>query len=380
MSDYYNSYDFTNNKRSVQEVFEQIIKDKPILSSLIRFGSEANNTKEEWVEDVLTPVAQAITNAPGTGNTITLADTSGIRAGSILRFTSSANADYTELVKVATVVSDTELTVTRTYDSTTSKSLATGDIAILVSSPSNEGTSATVSAGREPGVEYNYTQIFEDAAKVSRTQQKIGNYGIADMLAYQVANKLALLSMQINNATIWGRRIQRTSSAPGTLGGILQFLNQSGGNIKAANAAISATILNDALQLIYDDGGFSNNFCLLMNQYQARKISAFNTSGTNPLVMINQDSKTTGNYISTFVGDLPVQSGFMAKIVVDPTFPQSQIAILDLNKIEYASFSPMTETKASLDSDDFVASRLLTELTLRIKNAKQSHAIITGLS
>ena len=119
-------------------------------------------TKEEWLEDSLTPTSTTIasfdTNGDGTG--INVASTAGIRAGAILRFTSSADITKTEQVQVASVDSATALTVVRDYGGTTGVTLVVGDKVFLVSSPLNEKTEAGTSNGQEPDMVYNHTQIF----------------------------------------------------------------------------------------------------------------------------------------------------------------------------------------------------------------------------
>ena len=121
-------------------------------------------------------------------------------------------------------------------------------------------------------------------------------------------------------------------------------------------------------------------YAILCTAKQARKISAFNSAGTNPIVSVPQGSQTTGGYISTFVGDLPSMNGFTARVVVDPMFPKDKVALVDLNYIELAYLRPFTTTIAHLPSDDFEAQRILGELSLRIKNGTKAHALATGLT
>ena len=95
-----------------------------------------------------------------------------------------------------------------------------------------------------------------------------------------------------------------------------------------------------------------------------------------------QQEMSVGQYISKFIGDLPIQTGFVANVVVDPNFPKDQIAVVDMNRVE---LTPLA-TRALQDEDatpkgyDGFQRRILGEYTVRVKNGKEAHAIATGLN
>jgi len=381
------SYEYQNTVRSVQEQFDQLRKSYPVFVSMIPLVGVANATKEEWLNDSLAPVSSDVIAISAIASTlIRLTSTAGIQVGSILRFTSALGATKSVQVKVAAVVDSTDLTVVRPYGGTTDVALAVGDIMVLSSTPRNEKSKPTSENGQEPDVDYNYTEIFDAVAEISRTAQAVRKHGLEDALDYQVANKMVEIMYRMNSSAIYGRRVQRTVSENGTMGGILQYLTQAGGNIETTGGALSSTILNNMLQLIFSDGGFSNNYAILCADNQARKISAFNTAGTNPIVqkpyVQNGNQGSFGGYISTFIGDLPVQSGFTANVVVDPNFPRDQVAIIDMNRLELAPIqgSSLFDMDATEPGFDGFRRRILGEYTMRVKNAKEAHAIATGLS
>ena len=95
--------------------------------------------------------------------------------------------------------------------------------------------------------------------------------------------------------------------------------------------------------------------------------------------MTSPDDTSFGGYISRFVGDLPVQSSFVAEVIVDPEFPKDQIKIVDLNSIEWAWLREMTDKDATPQGADFVARRVIGEATLRIRNGKKSIGTALGL-
>lgn len=376
------SYSYQNTIRDVVEIFDQLRAKAPTFLSLVSQGPDARATKHEFLEDALSPVSTAIASfdTDGDGTGINVTSTAGIRAGSILRFTSVLDASKTEQVQVTTVDSATDLTVVRDYGSTTGVTLAVGDIVYLVSSPKGESTTAGTATSIEPTVGYNYTQIFDRDAKTSLTAKAVNIYGLDDALDYQVEAKIQEIMWEMNAALIYGRRVARSSSAEGTAGGVLQFVES--GNIDTTGGAISPTIINNILESMFNDGARSNALVILCAENQARKISAFNTSGSNPVVMKDQSNRDFGGYIQSFTGDLPVQDGLMAKIVVEPNFLKDQIAVLDMNNIEinWLNSRQLNDKDATPQGADYVARRILGEATFTIKNGTKSHGLATGLT
>ncbi len=376
------SYEFQNAVRDVSELFDQLRVSYPTFLSLIPTGADSTARKSEWLEDSLSPVSSTIASfdTDGDGTGINLVSTTGLKVGSVLRVTTTADVTRTEQVQVVTVDSATDLTVTRDYGGTTGETFVVGDKVILTSTPLNEKTDAGDEAGQEPDTAYNWTQIIDAIASVSRTAEAIDIYGLANVIDYEVKNKLIQLQRELNNMAIYGRRVDRTSSVPGTMGGILQYLE--GGNIETTGGAISETIINNMLEAIFNDGSFSNNYVILCAENQARKISALNTAGSNPVVQKVQTDRSLGGYISSFIGDLPVQNGFQANIVVDPNFLKDQIALIDMNRIEmsWLKKSRLTDKDATLPGGDYFKRRIIGEVTMRFKNGTKSHALATGLT
>jgi len=376
------SYEYQNTVRSVIEAFEQLRVSYPTLLSLVSTGPESTAYKDEWMSDSLSPVSSTIASfdTDGDGTGVNLVSTAGLRAGSLLRFTTAADVSQSEICQVVSVDSATDLTVLRDYGASTGVTLVVGWKVFLVSSPKGEKTDAGDEAGQEPNMEYNYHQIYDRVASISKTAEAIKKYGIANALDYQVKIKLTEIMRELNNNLLYGRKVLRAAGVQGSSAGILQFLES--GNIDSTGGAISGTIINNILEAIFNDGAYSNNIIMLCAENQARKISAFNTAGTNPVVQKSPDDRVYGGYIKTFVGDLPVQNGFMAKIVVDPNMLKDQIAILDMNNIELAWLTgrSIQDSDAALPGGDYYKRRVLGECTFRVKNGTKAHGLATGLT
>ena len=131
------------------------------------------------------------------------------------------------------------------------------------------------------------------------------------------------------------------------------FLQQAVGNVvDAAGAPISSTILNNAFEVGADNGA-DNMVTLACNPVQARKLSAFNTAGNNPVM--TRDETVTGSYVVTFVSD----QGHVANIVADRNFDKDKIAIIDPSRINVVPLRPFTDENAAGNGDDFYARRIL---------------------
>lgn len=387
MADNQLSYDFDVKIRDVQNAYNILVSQYPTLLSRIPIGEPALSTKIEWLEEQMTPTEYTIasfdTNGDGTG--VNLVSTAGISAGDILVFF-GANGEYkTERAKVTSVDSGTDLTIERDYGSTTGVTLVVGWKARVLK-PVDEATSATVSAGYEPSVAYNFTQIFQRAVKVSRTATQSAMYGInptanaSRLMLYQMNAKMTELMWEMNDALIYGVRKERSSSEKGTTSGLFAYLQ--GGNVNTTGGAISSDHINDVFELIYNDGGRGNNLALLMNVNQARKISGFNSGGTNPLVVVQQGSGVTGGSINRFIADFTTpESGYNATVIVEPNMPKDTIAVVNLDQIAVRYLQTMVDKDATTsEADDFFARRLLAELAFEIRNGQKAHGLITGLT
>lgn len=378
---YENSYEFANIIRDLNPQYQQLIASQPLLISAVRVGAPARGTKHEWLEESLTPTSSAISafDTDGDGTGITVGSTAGFTAGDILRVETSANVSRTEVIRVASVDSATELTVVRDYGGSTGETFATGDILTLIASPLGEATDAAVTKGSgEATANYNYTTIHDATAKVSKTSQAVGIYGVANALNDDVQRKMLHLARRQNTELIYGRRVQRDSSNNGSAGGFMQYLE--GGNVTNVSGAITSTIVNNAFESIFDDGAFSSNYALVCKENQARKISAFNTTGSNPVMQFQRGDTSTGQYVSTFVSDLGAANGFSARVFVDPNMPSDQVAILDLNRVEVNYLRTLTDEDATPAGADYFMRRMLFESTYTIRDGQKAHALLTGLT
>lgn len=387
-----NSYDLNNLIRDVAPDFDTLIAQSPSFLRLLgsagttfNFAGDAivTNNKHEWINETLIQVSSDITGfaTDGDGTGISLTSNAGIEIGSILRFEKATGASTTELVQVTAVnVNGTDITVTRDYGGTVGITLVIGDISILNSTPKNEDSDVGAAILQQGDAAFNYTEIFDEVANLSGTAMASATYDKAGELAKQVKAAMVRIARKLENASIYGVPVQRTALATGSMGGILSFIGAVDGNIDATGGAISQTLINNVIEDIADDGGPMSNPVLLCAPQQARKLSALNTSGTNPTVFKENTDRSLGNYTTRFVGDLPIDgSGVMAQIFVSQNMKKDQIAVLDMDRIDLAVMRGLTSKDATTNGTDGRKERLLMETTLEVRNATKAHGLITGL-
>jgi len=256
--------------------------------------------------------------------------------------------------------------------------LVATDVAFLIGSPKNESSDPSADSGYEPTAKFNYTQIFDRTAKVSKTSEAVKIYGIESALNYQVKRQLMDLAYEMNNAIIYGRKVLRDGSNPGSMDGILAILEAASGNqVDASAADITPSLLNDAFEQGFANGATSMR-TLICAENQARKISGFNVAGNNPIV--TRDERVAGSYVTSFVSDLPIGGqGQISQIVVDPNFPKDKIVLVDTNDIGVVPLRSFTDENAAAPGADYYSRRVLGEYTLELRNAATKHMVIKNL-
>lgn len=394
------SFEFANNIRDVNPLFDILIQNQPLLTSILMNGDsfadsafqtgdrvttlqsgEVGNTKYEWINDQLTSVSSAITSfdTDGDGTGVNVASTAGMQAGMLLRAESAAGASRTEIMRIVSVDSATDLTISRDYGGSTGVTLVLGEILKVLSKPLEQNSLAGTEIKHEGSPEFNYTEIIDENAGVARTAHQTASYDGYTRLEGQMRAAMIRLIRKIENAIIHGRRVEPAAGVPGSMGGLLQLID---GNIESTGGAISQTFLNNVFEQIAADGGMSNNYLIMGHPTQTRKISALNTGGTNPVVFKQDEvGQRLGNFVSSYVSDLPLLGGVMsARIFSNWQMLQDQVLILDLNRIKIKTMQGVGAMNAAQNGQDGLKERILTEITLEVKNGGEGHGKITGLS
>lgn len=314
-------------------------------------------TKIEWLEDSLAALTDTLDGSIAAGcATMDVNYGTRFKSGDVILIGS-------EYFWISGVASDTltvdpysgseadhldEATVTRV-----SQARLEGDAADYERSPS------TISAP------YNYSQIFQADIDVSRTDNLITKYGMADLFGYQTMKNVHELSRLINKSFYTGVCKAGSATTPRAFGGLDAFLST---NHSAGGAgALTETRLYAIIEDCYDNGG--NPDVIFVNSFQKQKISGFFEDRIRSTI----DESRGGVRIS----EVETEWGLL-KIVMDRWCPADSLYVLESQYVGFVSIDPFfEETLAKVG--DATRGQVVGEFSLVVKN-ESAHGRWTGLS
>ena len=273
-----------------------------------------------------------------------------------------------ELLKVSAVATNT-LTVVRGYAGTTAAAIADQAKVEFQFSEGVEGADARAARYKARAQKSNKTQIFDDTVQLSGTAQAVTQYGISDLYEYEKQKKQLELALQLEKALING--VAYESGNVRQMAGVRSFIQSN--LTDASAAAVSATLLNDSLQSIYEKGGFASggNFKIMVPAKQKRAISAID----NNKLYITQAENSRGQVVDQFVSDFG-----QFEIVLNNNLDAKELLIVDTNRM---AIRPLVGReffhKYMGDQGDYVTGTLVGEYTLEFKQEK-AHARIKNLA
>jgi hypothetical protein len=361
MAKIYNS-DLIGKKQSVVDEILLLNPHQTPLLNLLGFSEAVSQTSHQWFEDEMindeTKVNGAQTNV---ATSVVVVDGSIFRANDVIKI-----AD--ELLKV-TAVSTNTLTVTRGYAGTTAAAIADQAKVEFQFSEGVEGADARSARYKARAQKSNKTQIFDDTVQLSGTAQAVTQYGISDLYEYEKQKKQLELALQLEKALING--VSYESGNVRQMAGVRSFIQSN--VTDAAAGAVSATLLNDSLQAIYEKGGFASggNFKIMVPAKQKRAISAID----NNKLYITQAENSRGQVVDQFVSDFG-----QFEIVLNNNLDAKELLIVDTNRM---AIRPLVTRdffhRYMGQQGDYVTGTLVGEYTLEFKQEK-AHARIKNLA
>lgn len=164
-------------------------------------------------------------------------------------------AGATEIVRVTgySVTTATTLLVTKGYEGTTSIQHVTGVIVVGVGTALPEGSDPEAARSQDRVQNDNYTQIFgPTSVHMSATEQVVDKYGVSNEFAHQVFNRTKENVISREQAYIYGRRTNSTTTEIRTTGGLDYFITT---NTDTTSTQITITSIQSNQQLCYNQGG-----------------------------------------------------------------------------------------------------------------------------
>lgn len=217
-----------------------------------------------WEEDLDITRVQVKTEVTAAGTNVTLEGGGGLSLipGDLLlveKATQGASYDN-EVVKVATVTSDTVITVTRGYG-TTAAIIPANSMLLRIGSTFAEGTKSPISASQNPTKLYNYAQIWKTTYSITNTADKtVARTG--DAKANDKKRKMFRHSTELELSSLFGVRNETVGSnnkPERQMGGLMYFLKQYNpvNGYKIYSATPNASQFFDDIYGVfdYDTGG-----------------------------------------------------------------------------------------------------------------------------
>lgn len=311
-----------------------------------RLGSApATEVRIDWLEDDLVP--STFTSSAVSTLTLTIPDSSFLRAGDVVRNTTQAAT-----LTIASITNATTIVLADTFSS----GITPG------ATDSYEVTGQYIAEGGDPGSlrsvdrtnPFNYTQIGQEGVSVSRTERKRAVYGVSDEYTYQVQKKFKELAIRMERALTTGVRFQ--SGNKRTMGGFLSFITTNSTSNTVANAKVA---LNTLIRNCFTAGG--NPRALYCSPAVKAAISA-NIDPT--LRRYDRTDKVGGFVIDTFTCDFGT-----VDVMVDRYLPTTKALLLqeeyDTRRVFDGYFHEMLAKTGDADKGEIVG-----EYSLEVKNQK----------
>lgn len=367
-------------KLDLSDELAEIIKtdNTALLQKIGVGGLVATELKHQWNEDSLNPntATEGGTGINSSATSVSVLTGEGLRfrVGSIFK---DNTAGKTEVMRVTAISTDT-LTITRGIGSTVGETHAASfPIMIIAHTKQEDWTPTGNDWSKERSVAYNYLSTMGYEVKISYIRQAVNKPGVPDEFAHQAAYRLKEFMRQLDSSIINSVRSGSEGGAADyhSMGGLIEFVSQSGGNVNTTSEAITPSVINASVKNIWDKGGLvaGGRLALVVGGVQKRAISAFDQAYRR----LDFNSNAVGYTVEKILTDL----GFELEVIVDPWMPNDVYIIGDLNRVKVGPL----QTDAVRIEDLAKAGRYLNSMltgsyTTEIRNATEAFAIHTGLT
>lgn len=364
--------DTTTHMRVISDVIFMIDpRDTALLDAIggldgarSKFKIRENGYKIEILEDELPPLTTSANNGTtiSTNTTsFTVADASIFKDGDIILIDQELM-----VVSAADVVNNTISVYSRSYGGTNSTHGATATIEI-VGQARLEGDDADFSAIVDITAPYNYTQIFQDALKVTGSMEKLSQYGIENEFEYQASKKIPHLLRLLDRNLFWGVRNAGSATTPRSFGGLDTFITD---NVVTVGGTLSKAKIDDAMELIYADGGTPD--ILVVNPAVARDLK--DSIDTSSFVMLDYQNTQLGMQPITRV---VTQYGEL-RLVIDRFCPTSKAYVLDSRRVGVYTYRPFAWHELAVTGDSRKG-EVIGEFSFLVANDK-AHAKLINIT
>ena len=272
----------------------------------------------EWLEDTYASRSDTATDTTdltdvSTTTTIHVTNGSKFSVGDVIQIDS-------EYIWVS-AISTNALTVVRAKAGTQATHASTSTVYIRYNSRL-EGADSSDSPYTESSTGYNYSNIFHKQIEVSRTDGRLQQYGIADVVEREIDKAMDEKLMQLNRMIYHGYSSAGSSSTNRSAGGLGTYVTTNA-NALSGTPALTQKHVEDEVQDCWDAGG--NPSLMLCGGWVKRKVAEWYSGYVR-----TERSETMGG-VTIDVITTPL--GLNLNVVVDRHCPTDYLYILDPNYV-----------------------------------------------
>jgi hypothetical protein len=315
----------------------------------------------EWLEDTLISLSGSLDGSiTSNATTITVFEASNFQEGHIILI--DAEEMWVSSVNTATEV----VTVTRIFQGTQATHADSAAVAV-VGMARLEGAESDDIGFTDRTTGSNFTQIFHQEVKVSRTQRQIAQYGISDEMIYQ-QNKVVPSQMRLMELSFFYRTTPQAGSGttPRVMGGWGGFVTDN----LVSGATLTQAKFENAVKASYEDGG-SGPWLAFCSPTNLQLIKNFYDSST--VLRIDRTETTLGMVIEAVLTPFG-----RAELILDRWAKDTEIPIIDSKHAGFLTLYPFTGEPLA-KGGDYDKSEVVGEYTLCLRQDK-AHAALTAVS
>ena len=360
-------------RRAITDLISIITpRDTPLIA---RFGIQTSppagwklvnwpSTAVEAIQDELHALTDAL-NGSITSNatTITVDEGAVFHEGDVIQVDS-------ELMWVTSIANEV-LTVTRDFAGTTAATHADNSTVTVITNARIVGDEDDTSSVTDLATVKNYTQILHAGLKVSRTQEKLSQYGKEGEMAFQRMKATQELMRKLERALLRNSGINSGSASEAALmGGLPYWINSSGANTVSAGGAVTQADFEDALEAAYNDGG--NPRVAVVSPANMQVIKNFYDSSS--YLRVERTETTVGMTIETILTPFGE-----VELLMDRHATDSEIFIIDPDHFAILAFEPVFNQPLAV-TGDYIREQIIGEFTCLVRHPLQAHAAIISIS
>lgn len=308
--------------------------------------------KVQWIEDELLPARGTLNGAlTSSATTVNVATGQGknFTVGHVIRV-----AD--EFMRVTAVATDA-LTVTRAFAGSTAAAQVTGAAVVGVGTALEEGTDPGAAKWVDRSGLFNNTQIFGPyLIEVTGSQEAVSDYGVSSERAYQTQKRVKEISIEIEQAALYGRREEDTTNKWRTMGGAAFYIVT---NKDATTTTLDEVAVLDGMQDSYDNGGVTD--LLVAGGARVRDISAFGSAN----IRLTRTDRVRGQVVDTYLSPFGE-----ADVLLNRHMRSSDLFGWDSQYVSFGVLRPLTVEPLG-KTGDATKDQILCEKTLKFRLEKR---------